>query len=183
MNESIISPKGLNPSGICMCGCGGRANLASVSNAKRGDVAGEPYRYIRQHQRRLSAVEYTVDPITGCWLWQRAIANGYGKIMIDGVNVLAHRVMYERANGPVPAGLELDHLCRNRACVNPAHLEPVTRAVNSQRGATAKLTPEQVLSIRKKHADGSTQHSLAAEYGVCQPTISIIVRRKRWKNI
>lgn len=61
-------------------------------------------------------------------------AAGYGRIGVGGRRVLAHRYAWERQHGPVPDGLELDHLCRNRACVNLAHLEPVTHRVNVLRG-------------------------------------------------
>lgn len=74
-----------------------------------------------------------------CWQWTASIKkNGYGQFNADGHNriVRAHRYAYEAMNGPIPAGYDLDHLCRNRACVNPAHLEPVTRRVNLLRGET-----------------------------------------------
>lgn len=82
----------------------------------------------------------SVNPITGCHEWTAArSASGYGKIYVLGrprTNrvVPAHRVAYELWVGPIPEGLQLDHLCRNRACVNPAHLEPVTQRVNLLRG-------------------------------------------------
>ena len=81
-----------------------------------------------------------VDKSANCWLWTGSINNaGYGRIARsgDGVGGLAHRISYELEAGPIPAGLEIDHLCRVRACVNPAHLEPVTRAENVRRAAAA----------------------------------------------
>lgn len=76
---------------------------------------------------------------TGCWEWTGSlnIPNGYGRFYrrINGVGRLrlAHRVSYETFVGPIPAGLEMDHLCRNKPCCNPAHLEPVTRSENIRR--------------------------------------------------
>lgn len=69
-----------------------------------------------------------------CRLWTGYTRKGYGRLGIDGKLFQAHRVAYELANGPIPEGLELDHLCRNRACINPDHLEPVTGRENIMRG-------------------------------------------------
>lgn len=75
----------------------------------------------------------------GCWLWiGRRDRYGYGKFRVDGVERTAHRVVYEHLVGPVPDDLELDHLCRIRLCVNPAHLEPVTHLENTRRAVQAR---------------------------------------------
>lgn len=73
----------------------------------------------------------TVDPDSGCHLYSGPFnSSGYGQF---GRSERAHRYSYERSRGPIPDGLELDHLCRVRRCVNPAHLEPVTHAENMRR--------------------------------------------------
>jgi hypothetical protein len=74
----------------------------------------------------------------GCWEWLGAKNGGYGRFHLrsqgPGRATAAHRVSYELLVGPIPDGLTLDHLCRNRGCVNPAHLEPVTNKTNILRG-------------------------------------------------
>jgi hypothetical protein len=75
------------------------------------------------------------EPNTGCWLWLGSGNQyGYGRMLINRQSFLAHRVSYEIHKGPIPDGLELDHLCRVRCCVNPDHLEPVTHEENVRRG-------------------------------------------------
>lgn len=72
---------------------------------------------------------------TGCWEWLRSrTPEGYGRWVVDGRERKAHRVAYELYVGSIPDGLELDHVCRNCACCNPAHLEPVTHRENLLRG-------------------------------------------------
>lgn len=77
-----------------------------------------------------------VEKSSGCWAWTgHKNRNGYGWTLgPKGKGESAHRIAYELLVGPIPEGLQIDHLCRNRACVNPDHLEPVTQRVNWQRG-------------------------------------------------
>ena len=79
-----------------------------------------------------------VVPVTesGCWLWLGPETSGYGRYRVPRGNLLAHRYAYENVRGPIPQGLQLDHLCRVRCCVNPDHLEPVTNRVNALRGVS-----------------------------------------------
>lgn len=80
-------------------------------------------------------VESRIDRTAGCWLWSgRLTEKGYGRCHIEGKERRVHRYIFEKTNGPVPDGMELDHLCRVRHCVNPEHLEVVTSRVNILRG-------------------------------------------------
>ena len=75
------------------------------------------------------------EPNSGCWLWLGSLdQDGYGLININKLLRRAHRAFYELLKGEIPSGLQLDHLCRVRCCVNPDHLEPVTCGENVRRG-------------------------------------------------
>lgn len=168
---------------LCECGCGGVPTVAKRTSKRDGQVRGRRNRFVKGHNRRarnVPACGYVVDEETGCWVWQLTRrGQGYGQIAVRSRATCAHIVFYEREVGPVPDGMELDHTCRNRACVNPAHLEPVTHAVNVQRGALAKLTVEEVLKIR---ADDRPQKAIGNAYGISQAQVSRIKRGESWRN-
>ena len=90
----------------------------------------------------------------GCWEWQGHLdPKGYARVTIttdEGTyraGILAHRLAFETFVGPIPDGLVLDHLCRNRSCINPEHLEPVTQQENIRRSPVAP----QAVNARKTH--------------------------------
>jgi HNH endonuclease len=89
-----------------------------------------------------------------CWEWLAGLgsATGYGNFWLDGRTVSAHRFAYIDVLGPVPDGLDLDHLCRNRGCVNPHHLEPVTETVNILRGTSPMARNARKTSCIHGHA-------------------------------
>ena len=90
---------------------------------------------IYEHKRGEPLLRFfsKVDKTSSCWMWTGPKSYGYGKFSIGRKTCLAHRFAYERLKGQIPNGLQLDHLCRNKACVNPEHLEPVTNRENALR--------------------------------------------------
>ncbi len=87
-------------------------------------------------ERFISKIDFGDDDEC-CWLWTASKnTKGYGHFRLDGKVVGAHRVAYELWVGSIPQGLEIDHLCRTPPCVNPAHMEPVTRRINVLRGVS-----------------------------------------------
>lgn len=88
----------------------------------------------------------------GCWSWDTTNSIGYGEFMQNRVGYYAHRFAYEAMVGPIPEGLVIDHLCRNRRCVNPAHMEPVTRGENVLRGISVPAQNARKTHCSRGHA-------------------------------
>jgi hypothetical protein len=128
---------------------------------------GEYPRTIIPPMQRLYA-KVVIDPATGCHLWQGHIGkDGYGRFSLSRFqkSVATHRWTFEQANGPIPPGLVIDHLCRVRHCVNPAHMESVTNTENLLRGDGAAAK-----NARKTHCKRG--HPLEGDnlVSVCTPT-------------
>lgn len=95
------------------------------------------------HQRSATLAEYIlrrieIDSETDCWMWIGQTVRGYGRCKWKRIYLAAHRGAYASLVGPIPDGLSLDHLCRNTACVNPDHLEPVPIRENIRRATEAR---------------------------------------------
>lgn len=113
---------------------------------------------------------------TPCWTWLVGIdRDGYGTIVVEKTRRRAHREFYEQRYGRIPEGKQIDHLCRNRACVNPEHLEAVTGLVNQRRGNGTTLQPEDIVAIRNRHNQGELGRDLARAFGVSESRVSNIL--------
>jgi len=166
----------MQPEGYCECECGGKTEIATRTDASCGWVKGKPKRFIFNHHRRKRASSYYTEQDLGytspCWVWTGTTRDGYGRIGRDGRLWNAHVWYYVQVHGPVPDGLEVDHLCHqncvggstcpHRACVNPDHLEAVPKIVNNRRGVKSRpqkthckhgheFTPENTI----RRADGT----------------------------
>lgn len=107
----------------------------------------------------------------GCWLWLGSLSGPYGKVNLPKgsptKSVAAHRASYQHLVGPIPEGLTLDHLCMNKRCINPAHLEPVTQRENLRRGLVAHNVIERLKVIHRDNAAKRTHcrngHQITSE--------------------
>lgn len=134
--------------------------------------------------RRPTATPYLVEErghATPCWIFHTLDDKGYGKAHIEGRTCKAHRHYYEMHVGRIPEGLQIDHLCGIRACVNPAHLEPVTQEENMRRAGLVKLNATQVAQIKARPSD--PLQLLADEFGVSRANIKNIRYERTWASV
>jgi len=139
-----------------------------------------------------------VDTTGDCWEWRGARhQNGYGRFSMGGKSRFAHRIAWTLTHGPIPTGLDVCHHCDNPPCVNPAHLFVGTGADNlrdardkgrlrpraGEAHPQAKLTAEQVATIRARCAAGEAQRAVAREFRISQPRVCQIVRGHGWARM
>lgn len=172
-----------NPSGLCMCGCGGKTALAHCNMS--GYRRGHPKRFIEGHNAYKTGPRWLEEDrghATPCWIWQLyKDPNGYGRSSKgDSRGVLAHRLVYEEQRGAIPAGLDLDHLCRVTSCVNPSHLEAVTHKVNMLRGVNPPAQNALKTHCKRGHPfDAENTHYTPAGKRRCRTCDRAYVRRQR----
>jgi len=189
-------PGGPNPGGKCKCGCGLFTKPAADTNNVQGVLKGQAQNYIRLHAAHVKWRKqgewgphfYTVTDMgyeTACWMWNGSKNPrwGYGVTRWKGHTWRAHMRSWVEAGNSIVVGLQLDHLCRQRACVNPDHLEQVTPSVNVRRSSMTKLTADKAAEIRARYAAGGiSQKALAREYGVAQSNIWSILSGATWRD-
>lgn len=141
-------------------------------------------------ERFLPKVSMTTSRPDDCWTWTagRQSGGGYGVFWFQGRVWLAHRWIWECLYGPIPDEdaegnrLDLDHLCRNVACVKPSHLELVTHQENMRRSCVAKLTDEKVQWIIDT-ADTISGREAARMLGISQPMVSKVRTGMAWSDV
>ena len=129
--NSTCSIESCNNSNYCRTWCRPHYRKWERTGDPNYDAAATRYKNLTE--KVMSRIDKN-DP-NGCWIWIGYInEGGYGRVTAWGKPRLAHRLVYQIEIGTIPEGLVLDHLCRNRKCVNPKHLEPVTSGENTRRG-------------------------------------------------
>lgn len=123
-----------------------------------------------------------IDLATGCWQWLGyRMPSGYGRVGVAGQSRLAHRISYIEFRGQILDGLTLDHVCRNRNCINPWHLEAVSAAVNAMRGDGPCARNARKAYCKKGHALNPTNTYLSEQGRHCRPcraAASQLLRRR-----
>lgn len=157
-----------------------------MTNEKIGHVAGEYVKFIRGHVGFLKQRSAITDDM---WFWEDRgymtlcmicisppqTKAGYCRVILNGKTVRAHRAMYEQEIGPIPRGMQIDHLCNQTDCINPDHLEPVTPLVNTQRSRATKLSEEDIAEIRVSSLSGN---DLAEKFRVSRKYIYAVRSRR-----
>jgi hypothetical protein len=150
---------------------------------------------IGDDKKRLKANSVETD--SGCWEWQRSIKLGYGVTFLNGKHEQAHRASYKLFVGEIPEGLQINHKCHNRACINPDHLYAGTQTENMEdmrragRGnkckgednPSSKLKNGEVSEIKVLIRNGVTSVEIAKKFDVSEGCINFIKTGKSWRHV
>lgn len=168
--------------------CGPAAILRSVDITQKlatricrqlqNSADGQPWREAMKFLAKVDATD------SGCWLWTGLLdPGGYGLYRIGSNVQLAHRVAYVNFVGSIPDGLTIDHLCQRRACVNPAHLEPVSRSENTERSWTAnRWRRPPTCPQGHLYDEANTYRNPKTGWRMCRACLAAKARRRRLRN-
>lgn len=181
--------RGPNPSGLCLCGCRAATAPAQLTSNRLGNIKGQPQRYLPGHHTKKKTAAFVIDAATGCWNWQRCRnTHGYGSTAGGGKKTtgratkFAHRLFYEKLRGRIPPGMTIDHLCKNKSCVNPNHMEAVPQYENVRRGDQVKLSMDVARRIRADAMSGKTFRQLGKTWGISTSHAFQVVKGICWKE-
>jgi hypothetical protein len=182
---------------VCDCGCGQPTTIATQTNLTQGGrVKGQPTRFVLGHtdkprSRRSLEERFRAKFEQGapdeCWLWTGALKDtGYAALSRGGQGegiVYAHRLAVEFDGREIPEGMVIDHLCRVRHCVNPAHLEVVTQQVNIRRGEAPSILTARTGICKRGHVIGDDYEERGNGKRACRKCIRITNREatKRYR--
>jgi hypothetical protein len=124
----------------------------------------------------IERIESKIDKSGDCWLWTACTSEGYGRIWLNGRLAMAHRVVYEYYKGPITEAT-LDHLCRNRLCVKPSHLEPVSHRINLLRGVGVTARNSKKTHCKNGHELSGDNLLISRGKRVCR------ICNKKWTGI
>jgi len=198
-----VAPLRVNTTVLCACGCGQLTTLARKTSTKHGIRKGDPLKYVYGHGRRRPDLDliarfwHFVEKTDGCWNWTGASANfGYGVIANrPGPSIRAHRLSWEIAFGPIPAGQLVLHRCDNPRCVRPDHLFLGDHAANTEdkvqkrrqphgeRHPQSLLSDAAVIEIRRAPRDTATRRMLAMKFGVKAALICAVQARRTYVHV
>lgn len=184
---------GLNacPGGRGVFGSGEKSSFYIYKDVILAKRAAKKNSIVKITERFFSYVDKTED----CWIWTGGKMGEYGGFCLRNKQIRAHAAMWEINFGSAPDGYLIAHICPNTLCVNPQHLELVTRKELNTRNnrhvsrqgsnnSQSKLTEDKVKKIISSYESGSVSHaSLAKEYGVAKTTIANILSGKKWKLV
>lgn len=181
----------MNESGFCRCGCGQKTKICPTPDKRRGYAKGDSRDYIFGHANKLpySFVLEERGYSSPCWIWNRHInRTGYGMMANQFHDRIiksryAHRHFYTLIFGPIPDGLQLDHLCRVRCCVNPNHLEPVTAKENTLRSPIKfKITDQIRKEMMELRKSGMKMRDVATQFKISRSSVIRIYHEERERD-